>query len=135
MNETIKGRLASKMPCCGIYAASLISGKPIETVFDDYKKLFKKCHRWQGSVTTSGLLELLQKYKCKLVPEGEKGITVRKFHDKYALLNRTYIIFVATHVFVLRDGVYEDQWHKGPVQTVKGSLSRVTKAFWVKEAA
>jgi hypothetical protein len=135
MNDTINGKSVANMPCCGIYATSLITDKPIETVFNDYKKSFNKCYRWKGSTNTNKLLKLIKSYGCKLVPEGEKGITVRKFHDMYALLNRTYIIWVRGHVFVLRNGIYEDQWHKGSVQTVKGSLSRVTKAFWVKEAA
>ena len=140
----INGKDISEMGCCGIYAAAQVARKDIQDVFDDYKRIYKKGPRWKGSTNTNKLIRLLtDKYKIKLKPEGledwnwvhgkQKRISVRTFNKKWALPNRTYIIWISSHVMVLCNGKLRDQWHIGPVETTKKSLGRVKRAYWVVE--
>ena len=136
----INGKDISEMGCCGIYAAAQVARKDIQDVFDDYKRIYKKGPRWKGATNTNKLIRLLRdKYKVKRKPEGaidwnsQKKISVRTFNKKWALPNRTYIIWISRHVMVLRNGKLRDQWHIGPVESTKKSLGRVKRAYWVVE--
>lgn len=153
MNEkvdlySINGTPSSSLPCCGIYAASRISGVPIQIMFNAYKRKHKKAANWRGGTSRRKLLELLvMRFRVNLKPEGtddwegdfgksQSGgplISVRTFDKKYALPDRTYLIFTCTHAMVLCNGILEDQWHKGSVKEVSKSLARIEEAYWVKE--
>tara|TARA_R110000796_G_scaffold215426_1_gene331422 strand:+ start:1200 stop:1952 length:753 start_codon:yes stop_codon:yes gene_type:complete len=134
--KKINGEPVSNMPCCGIFAAAVASGKEPQEVFEAYKLKFNKTSRWRGSTMIVSLKKLMNKelgVKYTEV-EGVKLMTVRKFYESYAKPSATYILWVRGHVMAINKGRLIDQWHCEPIAKAKKSRCRVEGVIEITNA-
>ena len=134
--KMINGVYCQNMPCCGIFAAALASGKEPQEVFDAYKAKFKKTGRWKGSTTTKGLKELMRNQlgvKFVEIPD-LKWMTVRQFAVNYTKRSGTYLVWVRGHVMTISKGRLIDQWHCQPIETAKKNRCKIVSVVEIVNA-
>ena len=131
-DKEINGKPVSQQPCCGIFSAAIAMGKEPQTVFDSYKKMFKKSSRWKGSTYTNELKDFLTNKKVKWSPVNHpRGITVKKFADMYAKPSGVYLVWVSGHVMTLYRGELIDQWHHQPVGEAKKNRCKIESVIQI----
>ena len=131
-DKEINGEPVSQQPCCGIFSAAIAMGKEPQTVFDSYKKMFKKSSRWRGSTYTNELKDFLTNKKVKWSPVNHpRWITVKKFADMYAKPSGVYLVWVSGHVMTLYRGELIDQWHHQPVGEAKKNRCKIESVIQI----
>lgn len=141
--KKINGKFCSMMPCCGIFAGALISGREPQEIFDAYKAAHNKTGNWKGSTRTKALVDLMQSdfgvrledltmvLKMALSLDGMAFMTVKDFYLKQANRDKTYLVYVRGHVMVIDKGRLIDQWHCEPVIEAKKNRCKVTRVYEV----
>ena len=136
--QKINGVPCAFMGCCGIFAASLVTGKEPQEIFDLYKKENSKSNRWRGGTHESPLLKILtDHYGLKLNDRGldAKWCTIKEFYLKHGNSSSTYIVYTARHVSVIDKGRLIDQVKCGPVGSIKGNRCRLKSVYEVLNSA
>ena len=137
------------MGCCGVFAVAYVAGKPIDEVFELFKKRYRKTSRWQGRTTSVIRHEMLNHLgvRCKSMepgmvktikipyPDGIKeayagtsSMTLAKWVDLNTAKGKTYIVDTTGHVQVVHDGIVHDQHGSKPVDVFWGRRKRVREA-------
>ena len=115
MQQSINGKDASRMPCCGIYALAELSGRSLQFVFDWYKEKYNRPANWKGS--------------------SYKRMTVRKFVDEYTAKGKTYLLMTGSHFLVIKGGRNEaiciDQGARCSVDNYYGKNKKVRRAVQI----
>lgn len=137
--ETINGKLASHMPCCGIAAVAAIVQLPIEEVFKTAKALLGREGNWKGRTHQAERLKLLGHYgvtyepaHCRTPVGGQ--MTLKRWIGWYAKPNTTYLMSVTGHSFMLRNGIMTDQ--SGQIDAlvrIRYRRKRVREAFAIAQ--
>jgi len=132
-NKEINGKPVAHLPCCGIFAASVVMGQEPQKVFNAYKREYGKSSRWKGSTYRESMLEFLTKKKVRWSEvKHPKRITVKKFGEMYAKPSGVYMIWVSGHVMTLYKGELLDQWHHQKLFEAKRNRSIVKKAILIE---
>lgn len=131
MTKKINDVYCEDMPCCGIFAAALVSNKEPQEIFDAYKAKFNKTDRWKGSTHAFDLENLMKnEFGVKYAEvEGGNGMTVRAFYARYCTASKTYVLWVRGHVMTIDKGRLIDQWHCDPINEAKKNKCRVQGAI------
>jgi hypothetical protein len=112
--EEANGRPISEQGLCGIFAMSLAVNKPVQTVFNAYRKYFRMSKEWRGRTRTENYATFLtNKYKRKVryiinEYEGSK-MSLKKFIDEHTARDKSYIISYRGHAMFIHNKTCYDQ--------------------------
>tara|TARA_R110001583_G_scaffold87186_1_gene227821 strand:+ start:1786 stop:2217 length:432 start_codon:yes stop_codon:yes gene_type:complete len=137
MQQSINGKDASRMPCCGIYALAELSGRSLQFVFDWYKEKYNRPANWKGSSYESHIFgSCLKRFGLKKNSINySKRMTVRKFVDEYTAKGKTYLLMTGSHFLVIKGGRNEaiciDQGARCSVDNYYGKNKKVRRAVQI----
>lgn len=109
IDTTLDGNDVSKMGICGIMSIHIITGIPIEQVYNDYKKMFNEGPKWNGSTRHWNRKKLLTHYGVKYTEIKSPRHTLRIFVQKYCVDGKKYMIRFSGHVITYMNGLVYDQ--------------------------
>jgi len=111
--ETINGRAAADMPCCGVYAVAHLAGRPIGEFFNTARKLLGRSGSWKGRTWWRERAVMLDHcglaYQDASPPQWYPRITLKTWARRHAQPGVTYLVDTTGHTQVVRDGFVTDQ--------------------------
>jgi hypothetical protein len=122
-------------PCCGPFAAFL-AGKEddFDVVFNKAKEKFNRGGNWKGRMYWLEVVSLLNLVGVKTKDANNLlGLTVRRAGLEHTTPGVIYVVRIAGHFLVLRNGLAYDQGNPlgKPVEEYFGRRRRITHAVEV----
>lgn len=119
------------LPNCGIVAIAVVTGQHYRTIWDWFKKRNNHPAQWKGRTYFRDYSPVLHAFgvKFKMSEWVGDGITVEGFVDWHTKPNTTYMVRVAGHIFLLRNGIITDNTNKHG-KSYKGFARRRVKHVW-----
>lgn len=119
----------TNLPNCGVTAIAIVTGQPYRKVWDWFAT--RNNHttgHWKGRTFSSQYSQAMEAFgtKFKACPV---GMTVEGFVNWHTVKDRTYLINVSGHVFVLRNGVIADNTNHHGKPFIAYARRKVKKAW------
>jgi len=141
-HQEINGIPVYDMGCCGLFAAHLVTGKSLQFIFDQHRKMHGKAHNWKGSVSTPQLIDhlaLLGADVGECYSTNDEGsyageYTVEQWSRAWALHNAVYLVSTTSHLLTLHKGRYIDQCQDVPMHSAAGRRAGVRRVYLVRNS-
>jgi hypothetical protein len=101
--------MAKHRPICGIYAAAMISQKPVDEVFEDYKKTWNKGNNWKGKTKLHNILTLITKYGISFKEINVDRQRLSSLIEDVSNIKKTMLIRTTGHIQLLTGEYITDQ--------------------------
>lgn len=130
----IDGKAAATMPCCGIYAVAVATGRMPQDIFDLYRVKFNKGPKWKGSTNIGKLLELLADLNVPVEHWNARAgrRTLRCFVRDVAEVDTTYLVRISGHFLIVRNSIVTDQTGFRQVEDYRRRRSTITHCYAIK---
>lgn len=141
--QEINGTPIYDMGCCGLFAAHLVTGKSLQFIFDQHRKMHGKAHNWKGSVNSLDLIDHLttslgadvgECYSTRDEDSYMGEYTVEQWSRQWALNSAVYIVVTSNHILTLHNGRYIDQCQDDPVHSASGRRAGVRRVYLVRNS-
>lgn len=119
-------------PVCGVFAASIISGKEFSHVFSFTKEALGRTDGWQGRMKMSELKKVLSLLDVKWSELPMSSRQTLKKHISNLEYGTTYLVFITSHFITVRNGLYYDQStpNGAPIELNKHISSKLVKGIF-----
>lgn len=96
------------LPNCGVTAVAIVTGQSYRKVWDWFVATYGKTNGWKGRTRSVQLARAMTAFgtQYKLLPA--RGLLVHGFAEWHTIRDRTYLVYISGHFFVLYNGIIAD---------------------------
>lgn len=99
------------LPNCGVTAVAIVTGQPYRKVWNWFVERNDHAANWKGRTMWNQLTQAMNAFGTQFKPR-PAGISVAGFVNWHTIPDRTYLIHISGHFFVLRNGIIADNTNR-----------------------
>jgi hypothetical protein len=116
------------LPNCGVTAIAVVTGQNYKTVWNWFAEHNGHSAKWKGRTRFVQLPVAMTKFGVKF-KSAPIGMTVEGFANWHTIPDRTYLMCISGHIFVLRNGIITDNTSRHGKSVILYGRRKV-KAAW-----